>query len=231
MVNLTAVNASGWVFDHWSGNLSGSVNPESIVMDCNKSVTAHFVEEPEESEEIMFNLTVDVVPFGSGSVVLDPSGGVYEDGRLVNLTAVNASGWVFDHWGGDDIDGSINLTENITMDNNKSVIAYFIEIDESQLDTDDDIVEDDDPDDDVDGWPDTDSGTDDVGPESNLEDDTNKNSYNYNYKNKEEDNTLYYIAVVIAFLVFIIVSLFILREENEDIEAEDVKVDVFNSKI
>jgi len=42
------VNASpnaGYVFDHWSGDLSGSTNPTTILMNSNKSVTAHFVEE------------------------------------------------------------------------------------------------------------------------------------------------------------------------------------------
>ena len=39
-------NAStpGWGFDHWSGNLTGSNNPEYIFMDGNKTVTATFIQ-------------------------------------------------------------------------------------------------------------------------------------------------------------------------------------------
>ncbi|MGC9384428.1 MAG: InlB B-repeat-containing protein, partial [Kosmotogaceae bacterium] len=43
-VTLTAVPEEGWEFVEWSGDLSGSDNPESLVMDEEKSVTAHFEE-------------------------------------------------------------------------------------------------------------------------------------------------------------------------------------------
>lgn len=42
-VTLTANPAAGYAFDHWSGDLSGSDNPATIVMDADKNVTAHFV--------------------------------------------------------------------------------------------------------------------------------------------------------------------------------------------
>ncbi|TYB81914.1 MAG: hypothetical protein FXF54_14340 [Kosmotoga sp.] len=44
-VTLTAVPDEGWKFVEWSGDLSGSDNPETLVMDEDKSVTAHFEEE------------------------------------------------------------------------------------------------------------------------------------------------------------------------------------------
>ncbi|MBN2561449.1 MAG: S41 family peptidase [Phycisphaerae bacterium] len=41
-----AANADeGWQFDHWEGDLTGSTNPDTIVMDEDKTVTAVFVEE------------------------------------------------------------------------------------------------------------------------------------------------------------------------------------------
>jgi hypothetical protein len=43
-VELTAVPEPSWVFDAWSDDLTGSSNPETIVMDGNKTVTATFVE-------------------------------------------------------------------------------------------------------------------------------------------------------------------------------------------
>jgi hypothetical protein len=42
-VTLTAVPASGYVFDHWSGNAAGTSNPLSLAMDSDKAVAAHFV--------------------------------------------------------------------------------------------------------------------------------------------------------------------------------------------
>jgi len=42
-VTLTAQPSSGWTFDHWGGDLSGTTNPVGITMNGNKSVTAYFV--------------------------------------------------------------------------------------------------------------------------------------------------------------------------------------------
>lgn len=45
VVTLTATPTSGWVFSAWGGDLSGSDNPKTIVMDGNRNVTATFVAE------------------------------------------------------------------------------------------------------------------------------------------------------------------------------------------
>ena len=45
-VELTAVPASGYAFDYWSGDLSGTSNPTTITIDSDKTVTAHFAEIP-----------------------------------------------------------------------------------------------------------------------------------------------------------------------------------------
>jgi hypothetical protein len=42
VVTVTATPDSGWKFDNWSGDLSGSTNPTTITMNSNKSVTANF---------------------------------------------------------------------------------------------------------------------------------------------------------------------------------------------
>jgi len=44
-VELTANAAAGWTFDHWSGDLGGSTNPDTITMNANSSVTATFTED------------------------------------------------------------------------------------------------------------------------------------------------------------------------------------------
>jgi hypothetical protein len=42
-VSLTASPGTGYVFDRWSGDLSGDANPASILVDADKLVTAHFL--------------------------------------------------------------------------------------------------------------------------------------------------------------------------------------------
>lgn len=44
VVTLTANPSSGWTFSNWSGDLSGSTNPQNITMNANKTVTAVFVD-------------------------------------------------------------------------------------------------------------------------------------------------------------------------------------------
>jgi hypothetical protein len=114
-VQLTAEASVGWHFDHWEGDLSGSTNPTTILMDGDKSVTAVFVEDT-------YTLTTSVT--GSGSIVLDPPGGSYTYGTTVQLTAEASVGWHFDHWEGD-LSGSTNPT-TILMDGDKSVTAVFL---------------------------------------------------------------------------------------------------------
>lgn len=44
IVNLTANPSSGWIFNHWGGDLSGYINPTTIAMTGNKSVIANFTQ-------------------------------------------------------------------------------------------------------------------------------------------------------------------------------------------
>jgi len=71
----------------------------------------------------MYSLTINTN--GEGTVDLYPSGGSYEPGTVVTLTANANSGWSFNHWS-DDLSGSTN-PKTITMDEDKTVTAHFIE--------------------------------------------------------------------------------------------------------
>lgn len=42
-VTLTALAATGWAFDHWEGDLTGSANPTSLTMSGDKSAKAVFI--------------------------------------------------------------------------------------------------------------------------------------------------------------------------------------------
>jgi hypothetical protein len=117
-VTLTAVPATGWQFDHWSGDLSGTLNPVVIVMNDDKVVTANFVLEE-------YSVVVDVDPPGSGWVTMEPAAPCHY-GDTVTITASPAADWVFDHWSGDHSDtanpavvevfGDMHVTANFVSD-------------------------------------------------------------------------------------------------------------------
>jgi len=77
---------------------------------------------PPPSQYILEVTTVD-----QGSVSLTPSGGTYNEGTEVELTATADPGWEFSGWSGH-LTGSANPA-TLTMDADKSVTAIFIESD------------------------------------------------------------------------------------------------------
>jgi uncharacterized repeat protein (TIGR02543 family) len=115
-VTLTASPASGYTFDHWSGSASGTTSTITITMDSEKSITANF-----KATTQAYTLTVNISPSGAGSV--SPAGGEYESDMDVTLTAIPASGYVFDYWDGAASGSSSTVT--ITMNSNKAITAHF----------------------------------------------------------------------------------------------------------
>jgi hypothetical protein len=60
VVTVTATAASGWRFNNWTGDLSGSTNPTTITMNSNKSVTAVFV--ATGGQTVKYQWTMDTNP-------------------------------------------------------------------------------------------------------------------------------------------------------------------------
>ena len=60
----------------------------------------------------------------SGSIAMNPSGGVYNKDAVVTVTANSDYGYAFGSWGGD-LSGSVNPTA-ITMNGKKNVTANFV---------------------------------------------------------------------------------------------------------
>jgi uncharacterized repeat protein (TIGR02543 family) len=117
-VTVTATPASGWSFDHWSGDTSGTSATVTITMDSNKSLTANF-------SKITYTLTTGV----NGTGAIDPAVGdhMYDPGTVANIAATAGSGWEFINWSGDVADPFSNTT-TVTMDSSKTVLAYFSQI-------------------------------------------------------------------------------------------------------
>ena len=113
-VNLTATPAAGWSFLTWGGDLSGTNNRETIIVDSDTSVTATFGQQ----------CKLAVTTVGQGSVRLDPPGGTYACGTAVTVTAILNTGWRLDGWSGD-VSGANNPTVLI-MNSDKRFTATFV---------------------------------------------------------------------------------------------------------
>ena len=118
-VELTATPDEGWQFDGWSGDLTVTTNPATIIMDSDKTVTATFSEIPEET----YTLTVNIA--GSGLVEKSPEQDYYTTGTVVTLTPVPTTNWVFTGWSGDATGATTPL--QVVMDSNKTIEATFTE--------------------------------------------------------------------------------------------------------
>jgi uncharacterized repeat protein (TIGR02543 family) len=117
IVELTANPAAGWNFDHWSGDLGGSINPTTILIDSNRAATATFIQNG-------YTLTVSTV--GSGSVAKSPDQASYHYGDVVQLMATPSAGWSFSSWSGS-LTGSANPA-SLTITGDMAVTATFTQI-------------------------------------------------------------------------------------------------------
>ncbi len=85
MVHLTATAALGWEFSGWSGDLVSNSNPDSILLDADKNVSANFTEISFPGGAMEIDTTwdlYDAVMFANNnsqvdSLVLITSGGLY----------------------------------------------------------------------------------------------------------------------------------------------------------
>ena len=105
------------VFAGWSGDLSGTDNPKSVIISSNMNVGASF-----SLRSYPLNLSVE----GSGTVdeTVISSKAEYTAGTVVELNAKPADDWKFDHWEGD-LAGKENPIQ-ITISGAKSVKAVFV---------------------------------------------------------------------------------------------------------
>lgn len=119
-VTVLAVAGPGFVFDHWTGDLAGEMNPAPVTMDRNKTITAVFLR-----ADVTYTLTIEPITDGPQVNAVYPPAGAYSYavGRQVNLQATAGLGWSFDHWEGD-LQGDAGVAV-ITMDEDKVVKAVF----------------------------------------------------------------------------------------------------------
>jgi uncharacterized repeat protein (TIGR02543 family) len=124
-VILKAQPSLGWKFDGWSGDLTGTTNPDTVVMDGDKNITATFSAIPAGQYEVRTNVV------GSGMVVKEPSGPYYSASTVVTLRARPEAGNKFSGWTGDA--SGTDTVVTVTVDGHKSVTATFDELQSYRL--------------------------------------------------------------------------------------------------
>ena len=141
-VQVTAIPATGYEFDHWSDEIEGGVSYENPAMvqpmTERRAVKAHFTEIAAEPTE---TLGVVISPEEAGHVLTSPASiegitewhnddkGTFPQGTDVQVTAVPSAGYVFDHWSGEIVGGtSTNNPEYVKpMTEGRGVWAHFTE--------------------------------------------------------------------------------------------------------
>ena len=125
-IQLLATPSGEYVFKDWKGDLTGNVNPSSLTMNTDKSISGNF-----EKRQYPLNLTID----GSGTikeeVIAVATQSLYPSGTTVRLTPQPVDGWGFSGWSGDltsaanpldlKIDKAINLKATFSKLNITSI--------------------------------------------------------------------------------------------------------------
>lgn len=109
-VFLTAIARDGFGFAGWNGDLTGTNNPASLVMNGNKAVTADFV-----------STALTIVAEGLGSVSKSPDKPFYALGDAVVLLATAARWHQFNRWG----DSGTNNPRTVTIGKKNAYTAIF----------------------------------------------------------------------------------------------------------
>jgi uncharacterized repeat protein (TIGR02543 family) len=116
-VQIYADPVLGWKFEGWGGDVTGTMNPDTVVMDGDKNITATFSQIPAGQYEVRTKV------LGSGIIVASPAGPYYSLGTMVTLRARANAGNKFGGWSGDASGADTVVT--VTVDGHKSVTAAF----------------------------------------------------------------------------------------------------------
>lgn len=121
-VDVGAFSDGGWYFDGWTGDHEGLEKDITVVMDREKTLTAHF-NQLEEDERVL-----SIYIEGEGTTEPGQGVHVYEEGTELEVEASPQEGWTFVKWEGDvleDQEGEEKIT--VVMDEDKTLTAHFEE--------------------------------------------------------------------------------------------------------
>jgi len=124
MVQLEAVSAAGYQFGGWSGSISGTGNPVSVVVDTDKAITASFAAIPTVTNYSL-NLSGSHGHVAVNAVSQSlPWTGTFSAGSTVQLQATADTGYQFGSWSGDVSSNSPSIS--LAVNGNENVAANFV---------------------------------------------------------------------------------------------------------
>jgi len=78
-----------------------------------------------------YRINTTAYPLTGGSIDFNPGESTYGSGAVVEINAIANSGWIFDHWEGDEVGNTTPIT--ITMDKNKTINAIFVDVESPDI--------------------------------------------------------------------------------------------------
>ena len=112
---IQATPATGYTFTNWSGDINSTDNPESIVIDSDKNVTANFVLNT-------YNVQISSSPLDGGTASGE---GIYNHGDEVQLHAQPATGRTFLNWSENGSVISTDSNYSFIISGDRNLIANF----------------------------------------------------------------------------------------------------------
>lgn len=82
-VDLTATPDIGYVFNKWTDAATGSANPLTLLMDFDKSLTAHFIQDSRDPDADNLTNYQELVVFGTNPNLADTDEDGFDDGYEV----------------------------------------------------------------------------------------------------------------------------------------------------
>ena len=107
-IEVKATANSGYKFIRWSDGVT--TNPRSVTVVANITYTAIFAK--------TYTITTLTNPVGAGIVT---GGGIYEENKVITLTAIANQGYQFNSWN----DGDTSSSKNVTVTGDKTYTANF----------------------------------------------------------------------------------------------------------
>lgn len=110
---ITAIPATNYAFDDWSGGITSINNPENVTVTSDLIITANL-----HIPDYVLAITVD--PIGGGTAT---GADTYPAGEIVSIQAFPADGYEFANWSGD-----ASSTDNpleVTITANTNIVANF----------------------------------------------------------------------------------------------------------
>lgn len=117
-VTVTATPNTGYFFTGWSGTLTSTLNPLTVTINGNTSLTGNFA-------PIQYYTVNVTVPGGGGTVTKEPEQAQYASNTVVRLTAVPAANKRFAGWSGG-LTGNTNPVD-VTVTGNMTIAATFVD--------------------------------------------------------------------------------------------------------